>query len=558
MSSEEKKLIDFVLHLPPDTNPYDAVARQMKGLMTPPRLPTWATIAQRCAIAMFIILFVQAVHLIYARVKVGAYKVWSFTRRGSFKSPSLSFGASCGKLIASLHPPQLASIMWMLRVPAARHMRYSVPARFPCRETDTVQLNTVAIADLLLLDLANAGMRDLSGEITLFGCKYVLIVGNAWFFLWVCACQCATLICESGAGEGSVAGRRIHPIIRIAMNTSLLTAIVLPVPFVIYFYTRINLEYNLSKSILGDVLLRLRTKAATATPQNFNRMELLATIAPARKLQPLASHVSFSPQHKMATYTRSGIMVYLLELTILSVVSASKLRRPVCSQMLTPAKSCQVYVPLLAFSLGRLYARSVSQKKLTQAASGGEAAENISKMGRKIREQRRRLVTHALMTYVTTCLHVPIIIAQLSYEGDGFLNDKRWLTLTRVGLSVPFSIGGNVIAFILNIHARNQLIESRSRNASAVSSSCSGSNHKETFMPKFNPAFGEKDLELSILPRFPGLDNDSYFETIDARKATFGHFSISSDPPVSPLKTSPTSNSHSVMKKSSVHFNPSN
>ncbi|KAH9815761.1 hypothetical protein DFH28DRAFT_1163183 [Melampsora americana] len=527
MSSEEKKLIDFVLHLPPDINPYDAVARQMKGLMTvrhfqhpifrqyshrafesfqPPRLPTGATIAQRCAIAMFII----------------------FTRRGSFKAPSLSFGASCGKLIASLHPPQLASIMWMLRVPAARHMQYSVSARFPCRQTNTVQLNTVAIADLLLLDLANAGMRDLSGEITLFGCKYVLIVGNAWFFLWVCACQCATLICESGAGEGSVAGRRIHPIIRIAMNTALLTAIVLPVPFVIYFYTRINLEYNMSKSILGDVLLRLRTKAATATPQNYNRMELLATIAPARKLQPLA--------HKMATYTRSGIMVYLLELTILSVV----------------------YVPLLAFSLGRLYARSVSQKKLTQAASGGEAAENISKMGRKIREQRRRLVTHALMTYVTTCLHVPIIIAQLSYEGDGFLKDKRWLTLTRVGLSVPFSIGGNVIAFILNIHARNQLIESRSRNSSAVSSSCSGSNHKETFMPKFNPAFGEKDLELSILPRFPGLDNDSYFETIDARKATFGHFSISSDPPVSSLKTSPTSNSHSVMKKSSVHFNPSN
>lgn len=74
----------------------------------------------------------------------------------------------------------------------------------------------------------------------------------------------------------------------------------------------------------------------------------------------------------------------------------------------------QVYVPLLTFSLGRLYARSVSQKRLTQAASSGEAGDNISKMGRKIREQRTRLVTHAIITYATTALHVPIIIAQVS------------------------------------------------------------------------------------------------------------------------------------------------
>lgn len=286
----------------------------------------------------------------------------------------------------------------------------------------------------------------------------------------------------------------------------------------------------MAKSILHGVLHNLHTKAATVTPQNYNRMALLAMLAPARSIQPHA--------HQMASHTRNGITVYLAELIIISVL----------------------YVPLLTFSLGRLYARSVSQKKLTQVASSGEAGDHISKMGRKIREQRRRLVTHAIMTYVTTSMHVPIIIAQLSYEGDGFLRDKTWMTLTRVGLSLPFSITGNAIAFVLNLHARNQLIDSRSRThaSSAMSSSFSTSHNKETFMPKYNPAFGEKEMELSILPRFPGLNSDTRVETIDTRQASSRTYARSSDSARVPLHNTNSSlkpDSQPIMKKLSVQFN---
>ncbi|EGG10833.1 uncharacterized protein MELLADRAFT_115401 [Melampsora larici-populina 98AG31] len=432
-SSEEKKILDFVLHLPPDINPYGAVAKHMKGLLTPPRLATWATIAQRCAIAFYIILFVQSSHLIYSRVKVGAYKFWRYTRRECSQSLS-HLGASCdGRTpITSLYQSDYIRSTW--RVPAGQPMPSIVSSFY-------------------------------------------------------------------GSVRTSGAGRRLHPAIRVSMNALLLALHLSPIPLVIYYYAGLNHEYNISKSILQGVLHELHAKAATVTPGNYSPMALLATLKPAQNIQLHA--------HKMAEYTRNGIMVYLVELTVLSVV----------------------YVPLLTFSLGRLYSRSVSQKKLTQAASSGEAGDNISKMGRKIREQRTRLVTHAIITYATTALHVPIIIAQLSYEGDGFLRDKKWLTLTRV---------------MLDSRARN-------RTSSGVTSSFSNSNNaKETFMPKLNPAYGDKDMELSILPRFPGLNSELHVETLDTRKCTTGTFAVSSNQPGGPMHiTTPgmKSDSKPVMKK---------
>ncbi|EGF98331.1 uncharacterized protein MELLADRAFT_113621 [Melampsora larici-populina 98AG31] len=532
MSSEEKKIVDFVLHLRSDTNPYAAIARYLKGVMAvrnsqpstdlsrktnehsqtfqPPQLAGWATIAQRCALGLFIIAF--------------------DLRAGQILQVAVSYRSS---LQQTHNAPALQSVCTRstLRAAAAPHMRYIVSVRCPYRNTDAAGLDTVAITDLFLLDQANAGERDLSGEIMLFGIKYIPILLNGWFFLWVCACQCASLVCESGLGEVSGMGGRLHPAIRVVMHAILLAVLIIPIPIVFYCYTKVNKEYVMAKSILHGVLQALDAKEVTATPQNYNRMELLAILKPARDMQPHA--------HNMAVLTRSGIMIYLVQLTTLSVV----------------------YVPLLAVSLGRLYARSVSQKKLDMAASGGEANGKISKMGRKIREQRRRLVTHAMILYVTVVLHVPILIAQLAYEGDGFLRNQGWLTLTRVGLTLPFAIGGNGIAFILNVHARNQLADTQTQNpaATTMTSTSEAMKTKETFMPKFNP--GGKDVELSLLPTYVGLNGrDAQLNTIETREAPFGSAGVRSHPSVVPLHASKPSrkqSSKSVVSKSSIHFKQS-
>lgn len=80
-------------------------------------------------------------------------------------------------------------------------------------------------------------------------------------------------------------------------------------------------------------------------------------------------------------------------------------------------------------------------------------------------------------------------------------------------------------------------------------------------MPKYNPAYGDKDMELSILPRFPGLTSDIQLETIDTRKGSFGTFARSPDPPGVPShipKSSLKTEFKPATKKSSVQFHTGN
>lgn len=452
MSSEEKKIVDFVFNLPPNVNPYAAVAQRMKELMVPPRLSTGATIAQRLTIVFLLILFIQSVHLVYARIRAGAFKLCSFTRLGLYH---VDIATTTG-------------LMWAI---------YSL----------------LAIVDFTVLDFVNFGKRDLSGELVLFGCKYIPVLANAWFYLWVCAGQCASLVCESGLGEASGTGKRLHPVIRVAMNGSLLVAFFLPTPSVIYYYATVNAEYDMAKSILQGVLHSLATKAANATPQNYNRVELLAMLIPARNMLPHGK--------KIAALVRRGIMVYLAEIAVLGTL----------------------YLPLLVFCLSRMYGRSVSQKHLSQGALDGDESDAISNMSRKIREQRSRIIRHATITYVSIFLHVPVIIAQLSYKGDRFLQDKSWMTLTRVGLGLPFSVVGNMMSFILNVRARNQLIEVRNQKASSSAMTFSGRGN-ELLKPRYNANLGEQDIPL------PGLPTHLDDQTLNSR-------------------------SKSIVQESSVHFN---
>ncbi|EGG06107.1 uncharacterized protein MELLADRAFT_63639 [Melampsora larici-populina 98AG31] len=477
MSSEEKKIIEFVVRLPPDVNPYGAVAQHMKELMTKSTVsqnsstfsiyPAAAngylgdcgtalrrdlarshqpatTQTKETPIDLDLLcdpyfdtrMFLQAVHLIYARISAGAFKLWIFTRLG-------------------LYHVDIASTAGLT------YMVYSI-----CQYHSSI----VAIVDLVILDFCNAGKRDLSGELVLFGCKYIIIVGNACFSMGVCLPVCNFNLRIRIRGdvwhgkETPSSNQGCYEYIIVdgtrPSNPSYLVLLSNLVALVVHYYTRLDQEYGMAKMILHDVLKGLSTKAATVTPQNYSRMALLAMLTPARGMQPHAKN--------MARFTRMGITVYLVELTILSVL----------------------YVPLLAFSLSRLYARSVSQKQLSQAASGGEGSEKISSMGRKIREQRTRLVTHAIMSY-------------LSYKGDGFLLDKTWLTLTRVIQEADHMSTFLRIAFILNLHARNQLIEIRNQSppSSTMNPSYSGSRNKETSLPKYTAILrGRENVALSVLP----------------------------------------------------------
>ncbi|KAH9817487.1 hypothetical protein DFH28DRAFT_926346 [Melampsora americana] len=60
MSLHEKKIVNFVLHLPPKVHPYRVRAQHVKGVMTLPQLANWETMAQHHSTSLFVILFMQS------------------------------------------------------------------------------------------------------------------------------------------------------------------------------------------------------------------------------------------------------------------------------------------------------------------------------------------------------------------------------------------------------------------------------------------------------------------------------------------------------------------
>ncbi|KAG0149641.1 hypothetical protein CROQUDRAFT_104979 [Cronartium quercuum f. sp. fusiforme G11] len=415
MSPEELAMINFVLKIPLDTNPYLAIANYMEAIIKMPPLPAWFTITQRAAM-----LEIQSLQVINARIKVKAFKFLEFSSLGLLR----------------VDIPSMTAVAYGIYVP-------------------------LALINLILEETMQAGLRDYTGEILLFGFKYLVIINASWSmclvlneidnnflalihqislsikkgFMWACACQCAALVYESPLGPQANLGKAMNPIVRRTMNSLFVICIIVPMIFVLYCYTTVEIAYDHVKSIILGIVEKLYAEAPVYDPQTYSRLAILNLLTPARATNgalPQIWHLSLPDN-----------FIFLCD----------------CNS---------------------LYARSVSQKELRLVGSmGGEAYEKLAKASRKLRQQRRRLVLHALAAFTTTFVHIPVIIAQLSFKGDKYMNDERWILLTRVGLALPFSILGNIIIGILNLHARQQVKEmqgKRVKETSNMFSSVSG-NH---------------------------------------------------------------------------------
>ncbi|KAG0144092.1 hypothetical protein CROQUDRAFT_95405 [Cronartium quercuum f. sp. fusiforme G11] len=73
------------------------------------------------------------------------------------------------------------------------------------------------------------------------------------------------------------------------------------------------------------------------------------------------------------------------------------------------------------------------------------------------------VVLHAIIAYAATLAHVPTIIWQLTFTGDSFLRDSRWLLGTRLGLHGAFSIIGIISLYFLNRTSNEERIKSVER-----------------------------------------------------------------------------------------------
>ncbi|KAH9813299.1 hypothetical protein DFH28DRAFT_1096414 [Melampsora americana] len=396
MTSPASAIINFVNQIPHNVNPYIKVAHHVQALIKLPHFPPWLTTIQCFTIFLYIIVFTQAAKLLHIHIQAKHLTLVSLNQLG----------------LIQVEFPVVMAIIHILYAP-------------------------LVIFDIVFLELLNSGkIEDMSGEIIVFGCKFLLLELGSGCFVWVCACQCVSHFYPSPSDFSNSVyrthTRRLHPIVRWWANTFFLGVILSSALFVGYCCIRSSIEYSSARRIIHAVAGELYSRAGHFNPQTYRTLDLLSLLQPASAVIP---HV-----HLMAHFTRVGIIYHFAILVLLTAT----------------------YVPTLWISLNRIYVENNLESRLCAPLKGmqGESHDKLSRTVSMTRSQRRTLVWQAVTWFSGTFIAVFILIAQLSFKGDDYERDEKWIALTYVGLHLPFGLLGNIILFSLNGYAARKYSQS--------------------------------------------------------------------------------------------------
>lgn len=287
---------------------------------------------------------------------------------------------------------------------------------------------SMVLADLTFQQLIDAGYVSDRHKLPLFGIKFAVVLAGSWAFLWVCFCQCLTSLWDKSWCSVSPQKRTsaLPTPLRWMLNGLFICLSLWSLPA--FFVTFIGAEQErqklreLARAITSD--LRLHGKTANVT--NYRRMDLLLRLIPAKQL---TIH-----RDRMAHWLRLGITAALVDLIVL----------------------CVIYVPLLVISI-RAIRKKTRECTFSMATCTAEQSVRFRKIERRLKEDHRTLVHHAIMVYISTSIFIPVVVLQLSYKGPTFVQNEKWLILTQIGLHGPFAITGNIVEWVLNKQARRTL-----------------------------------------------------------------------------------------------------
>ncbi|KAI8458777.1 hypothetical protein BY996DRAFT_6410658 [Phakopsora pachyrhizi] len=267
----------------------------------------------------------------------------------------------------------------------------------------------LVLADLLLQHKIDNGERDLTNKIPLFGGKFLVIISAAWGFLWVCACQCVSIFFDEKWSSAPQERNRAHRLPRyviITMNTLFVVVMTWIIPVELALLCKSNREYD--------------------------------------KIREILRHVA-----KMVHYFRTGFMIGLVDLLILSIVCA----------------------PLLKTATRAIRKRRAECTFALAGCSSGQA-EQLCEMKIQVKHEYWTLFVHGMALYLTTIAFIPVMVWQLFVSGTSFMRTTNWITVTQLGMHGPYAITGNFflilmllktsiferIVFALNLQARRLLM----------------------------------------------------------------------------------------------------
>lgn len=285
--------------------------------------------------------------------------------------------------------------------------------------------SVLTLVDMISKQLL-AGHRYQAWQIFLFGTKFIVALDTSWVFLWVCVCHCASLKWRSSTSQTEV-GRTIIPrYLPWTLHALLLGARLGSAISIIWIFAIAIQEYSLMEDIVRPVTEALLHAASSYSPDTYNASNLWMILLPSNQA---LSHLNITSR-----LIRIGISLYLCAGGIL----------------------CLAYIPFLTILLRGMYsgpALPAMKRDEELGASSQTAQRIISRMNESITPQRDATVLHALLAYISTLVHLPVLIWAISPKSVLFFLDRSWLVGIQLGIHVPFSITGNICLLILNINA---------------------------------------------------------------------------------------------------------
>lgn len=432
MEQAVSQLVKLIDHIPPNVNPYLAAANMLEASTRGPDSPLWLRRFRVSSIALLGVIVVQAAFLLFQRARL--------------QRPKIVFN-DLGLVIAD--------ISW---ISAIVYLSYG----------------PVTIFVLLLIHFADAGYTVRNSTILLiFGIKFFPIILGSWALIWICACQCASILWTSLKASG-MNRRLLRGLIRWGFSISFILLAFGPLPFITWVYVQAYFKLRKIESISQHVNLSLRSVAPGYDPNNFNKLGFLSLLMPAREILSL--------EKSTENYDYIGLKLYCGVICTL-----------IC-----------IHVPLLWLSLRGLYRQSVPQSAIDAALGSGRPLGK-PKISRELRQERRRLVLHAACVFFSTTVHLPPVVWKMTLvHTPEFLLGVKGKELSYSGLTIPLSITGNIILLILNAQAHQLLLKkTRNRDATFLCISLSQSTPHSTNPTPLSPekSFMREDMEeIDIKP----------------------------------------------------------
>lgn len=287
----------------------------------------------------------------------------------------------------------------------------------------------VTIYVLSLLYAADNGHPINMSRVTLlFGLKFIPIVLSAWALTWFGACQCALQFWNSDMVH-NLDREKLQILIQWALSIFFIIVTIGPIPVILWAIAELSQAFYHLETIVHDVVSMLRFQGKSYDPQDYKKLSMLGSLLPVRKLGPLLDTVRIFTKREALFY---GIVVSLL---------------------------LAIHLPLLWISLRGLYKQS--KRILPIGAPAAAKASGVGAMGAELRRERSWIVRHALYAVLSTAVHLPPLAWQLAPHAPGFIYTAKFRNVNFHTLTFPFSVTGNIVLLLLNIHVNRAMSRER-------------------------------------------------------------------------------------------------